>query len=58
MKPEQVRELAHAISAQFCANAGPHARVVTKSPGDCWQLGLIKVLFPRAALRLLPQAPN
>ena len=29
-------------------HAGSHARVVTKSPGDCWQVGLIKILFPKA----------
>jgi tetratricopeptide (TPR) repeat protein len=48
MRPEHIRELARAIRAQLCANAGPHARVVTKSPGDCWHVGLIRILFPKA----------
>jgi Sulfotransferase family len=48
MKPEHVRELAREVRAQLCANAGPRTRVVTKSPGDCWHVGLIKILFPKA----------
>jgi tetratricopeptide (TPR) repeat protein len=48
LTPTHVRGMARSIKAQLCANAGQRTRVVTKLPGDCWQIGLIKVLFPRA----------
>lgn len=48
MKPEHIRKLANTVRAQLCANADLGARVVTKCPGDCWEVGLIKILFPRA----------
>ena len=47
IKPRHVRELANTIRAQLCANAAFGNRVVTKCPGDCWHVGLIKILFPR-----------
>ena len=48
MAPSDVRKLSHSLREQLAATAGPCRRVVTKLPGDMWDLGLIKIFFPRA----------
>jgi hypothetical protein len=44
----RVSEIAHSVQAELRKTAGSSPRVVTKLPGDSFQLGLIKILFPRA----------
>ena len=49
LSPQVVREMATSIRDDLRATAGPRwSHVVTKLPGDCWDLGLIKILFPKA----------
>jgi tetratricopeptide (TPR) repeat protein len=50
MTPNDVRELSAAIREQLCQSIGPASHVVTKLPDDAWELGLIKILFPRAKI--------
>jgi tetratricopeptide (TPR) repeat protein len=46
LAPRQVSELASSLRARLLATAPSGTRVVTKHPGDCWEVGLIKILFP------------
>jgi Sulfotransferase family len=48
LPPERVSGIARSLRDELRKTAGPCARVVTKLPGDCFELGLIKILFPRA----------
>jgi len=50
MTPDHVSRLAHSIRERLLRTVGQHSRVVTKLPGDCWELGLIKILFPKARI--------
>ena len=48
LTPRHVRELSDSVRDELLATAGRSARVVTKLPEDFWDLGLIRILFPRA----------
>jgi len=48
MSGAHVAEMAVRVKTQLLASAGGRSRVVTKLPGDAWELGFIKILFPRA----------
>jgi tetratricopeptide (TPR) repeat protein len=50
LSPRHVKEMAEAIRRQLLASAGRHRWVITKLPTDCWRLGLIRTLFPRARI--------
>ena len=50
MSPQEVRDIASFVREQLCRSLGSFSKVVTKLPGDCWEVGLIKVLFPRAKI--------
>ena len=50
MSPEAVQKLSARIRKQLCQTVGSTTQVVTKLPGDFWEIGLIKILFPRAKI--------
>jgi len=50
ISPQDVRELSRAVRNQLCQSLGTFSRIVTKHPADCWDVGLIKILFPRAKI--------
>ena len=48
LTPRQVSELAGSVRDKLLAGAPLGTRVVTKHPEDCWDVGLIRILFPGA----------
>jgi len=48
LAPRWVSELAGSVRDKLLATAPFGTRVVIKHPGDCWEVGLIRILFPRA----------
>ena len=45
-----VRQVSAEVREDLMAAARGRPRVVTKLPGDCWDVGLIKILFPKARI--------
>ena len=50
LTPEVVKNLSMSIASDFRKSAGASPRVVTKRPEDCFELGLISILFGNARI--------
>ncbi len=50
LSPEIVRRVSETVRTQLQSGVSQSTRVVTKLPIDLWNLGLIKVLFPRVRI--------
>ncbi len=50
MTSRDVREISRSLRKRLCQSSGSSSRVVTKLPGDYWEVGLIKILFPNAKI--------
>lgn len=57
LSPEVVEYYAKYIRDLFRKAAHGRMRCVTKLPGDVWELGLIKILFPRARIIHMTRHP-